>query len=111
MAVRALTHMPGAPIQGRNAQGDSPLTWAVWYGHLTIVKELLAAGAASDVNGCTAKGETAAMFAAYRNLPEVRNQPQPLRHVVMTDLLLYLSIDPRKDPTDNHTQPMLHKPR
>ena len=48
------------------------ITWAVWYGHLPVVHELLAAGAARDVNGCTAKGETAIMFAAYRNLPEVR---------------------------------------
>jgi ankyrin repeat protein len=57
-AVRALSDMPSAPILWRNQQGDSALTWAVWYGHEAIVEDLLAAGATADVNGVTAKGET-----------------------------------------------------
>ena len=56
--MRALSDMPSAPILWRNQQGDSALTWAVWYGHEAIVEDLLAAGATADVNGVTAKGET-----------------------------------------------------
>lgn len=48
-AVRSLTHMPGAPLDARNAQGDSALTWAVWYGHGMLVKELLSSGASPNL--------------------------------------------------------------
>ena len=67
--VTKLVHMPGAPLAAQNATGDSALTWAVWYGHEQIVRELLRAGAPPNLP--TAKGETALMFAAYRNQPKV----------------------------------------
>ena len=54
--MRALSDMPSAPILWRNQQGDSALTWAVWYGHEAIVEDLLAAGATVEGNAFVAAG-------------------------------------------------------